>query len=574
MRASRRVLLLLAALTPFAILLLPGQASAHTGFESSNPVDGATVDAAVEFVTIAYSAAAEPAGEGFVALDSSGRIRIPDSVVSDTEQRTWTLRFDPPLADGVVGVRWTVQAPDAHPIDGSFSFTVTAPGVPVADDGATAQSNDPATTIPAGGPDSDGVEQSSFGEIASESAGSDGSHSASDVEVSLSETQDLQDFLRPSDQTAPNAAAIGAFGRLLGFVGTMLGIGGLCFGAVVVRNHRRDLRSVFKAVRYAALVVIAGTAIDLVAHLAVASNGWWEILSGGAFMSATWSAFGLAVGLRMVAGSLLFATARIADQDVGRIVYPVPQRELALAGGPRRVLVSDVPWEMGAAERPDHGRFDRGRSAPQSRSQNLELTRSVLVDEPSKGNLASMTGDDWPLSRGSVVAVVLLLVSFTFDGHTVTEGNRWVTGAVDMVHVVAASIWAGGVVAFAVVLWRRYRRRERLGGLEMALRFSVVAGAALAVAGVAGTILAVIILESVSDLWTTPWGRLLIAKTAAVAAAASLGTYNHFVVIPWMNAHSDDDSRSVRIRNTATGEAILLAVVIILTAFLVGAPSQ
>ncbi|MDH3302816.1 MAG: CopD family protein, partial [Acidimicrobiia bacterium] len=82
------------------------------------------------------------------------------------------------------------------------------------------------------------------------------------------------------------------------------------------------------------------------------------------------------------------------------------------------------------------------------------------------------------------------------------------------------------------------------------------------------------ILDSVSQLWTTPWGRLLIAKTGAVAAAASLGTYNHFVVIPWMNAHPNDDSRSVRIRNTATGEAILLLVVIAVTAFLVGASSQ
>lgn len=108
----------------------------------------------------------------------------------------------------------------------------------------------------------------------------------------------------------------------------------------------------------------------------------------------------------------------------------------------------------------------------------------------------------------------------------------------------------------------------------MALRFSVIAGAALAVAGIAGTILAAIILDSVSQLWTTPWGRLLVAKTAAVGAAALLGTYNHFVVIPWMNTHPDDDGRSVRIRNTATGEAILLSVVIIVTAFLVGASSQ
>jgi len=199
----------------------------------------------------------------------------------------------------------------------------------------------------------------------------------------------------------------------------------------------------------------------------------------------------------------------------------------------------------------------------------------VLAEGPIEHGLPlSVDGEDRAISISSVVAVLVLLASFTFDGHTVTEGNRFVTGAVDMVHVVAASIWAGGVVAFAVVLWRRYRRGERLNGLEMALRFSVIAGAALAVAGVAGTVLAAIILDSVSELWTTPWGRLLVAKTAAVAAAASLGSYNHFVVIPWMHAHPDDDARSVRIRNTATGEAILLLMVIAVTAFLVGASSQ
>ena len=50
--------------------------------------------------------------------------------------------------------------------------------------------------------------------------------------------------------------------------------------------------------------------------------------------------------------------------------------------------------------------------------------------------------------------------------------------------------------------------------------------------------------------------------------------YNHFVVIPWMNAHPSDDARSARIRTTATGEALLLVVVIAVTAFLVGASSQ
>ncbi|MDH4280574.1 MAG: copper resistance protein CopC/CopD, partial [Acidimicrobiia bacterium] len=560
------------AMSSISVLFSPAPASAHTGFESSSPVDGSTVGAAVEVVTIAFSGPAEPAGEGFVALDSSGTIRIPDGVTSGVEQQTWTLRFDPPLGDGAVGVRWTVQAPDAHPINGSFSFTVTASGAPFDDDTVTegGEAAD-ATSIPAAGLAADRSGDRPAREIASEVVDSD-SRSASADQVGSSEAQELEEFLQRNEQAAPKSGGVGAFGRLLGFVGTMLGIGGLCFGAVVVHNHRRDLRSVYRAVRYAALVVIAGTAVDLAAHLAVASNGWLEIPTAGAVGSATVSTFGIAIGLRVVAGSLLFATARIEDQNFGRTERPVPRRELVVAGAPGLVAAGDLTSDAEAADRLHGGPSEARRSDRQVWPVNLEMSDLVLVDEPVEAQgTPSTDGGDRPFPILSLLAVILLLASFTFDGHTVTEGNRWVTGAIDMIHVVAASIWAGGVAAFAVVLWRRYRRRERLGGLEMALRFSVVAGVALAAAGLAGTILAVIILESVSDLWTTPWGRLLMAKTVAVAAAASLGTYNHFVVIPWMNAHPDDDTRSVRIRNTATGEAVLLAAVIVLTAFLVGA---
>ncbi len=582
MRAFCRALLLFAAVSSLLVLVSAGQASAHTGFESSDPVDGATVEVAVGEVTIAFSGAADPAGEGFVVLDPSGTIRTPDTVTADAEQLRWTLGFNPPLADGVVGVRWTVQAPDAHPISGSFSFTVTAAAPAEAatatDTGSESEQTQANTEAPGTGTgDIDGdlvaspSEPETVGVAQAAAPDDDPASEGSDL---ASEGTDLDAFLQQADPSVPNAEGLGAFGRLLGFVGTMLGIGGLCFASVVVRNHRRDLRSVLKAVRYAAMVVVIGTAIDLVAHLAVANNGWGNVATVDAIESVAVSAFGLAVGLRMAAGVLLFAAAKVTHKQIGRVEHMVQERELVLAGGASPTLHGDQ-WLETNTGMPEDDRFWDGSADRDRWSANLaELQRSVLAESPGDGFSPPAGGEDRAISVASVVAVLVLLASFTFDGHTVTEGNRFVTGAVDMVHVVAASIWAGGVVAFAVVLWRRYRRGERLNGLEMALRFSVIAGAALAVAGVAGTVLAAIILDSVPELWTTPWGRLLMAKTAAVIAAASLGSYNHFVVIPWMNAHPGDDARSVRIRNTATGEAILLVVVIAVTAFLVGASSQ
>ena len=50
----------------------------------------------------------------------------------------------------------------------------------------------------------------------------------------------------------PNAEGVGAFGRILGFVGTMLGIGGLVFADVVLHGHRGDTLAVLRLVRYSA----------------------------------------------------------------------------------------------------------------------------------------------------------------------------------------------------------------------------------------------------------------------------------------------------------------------------------
>lgn len=552
--------MVIAALLAGVMWLSTAPASAHTGFESSDPTDGAVIDEPIEQVVLRFSGPAQPAGEGFVILDSAGVVRSPDTVTSDVEQQVWTLGFDPPLAGGAVGFRWTVQAPDAHPIEGAFSFTVSAPVIELTDPEAGSR---PATTaVPAPPAASESVPPeatATAGAATDLEADGEAAAGQGDPEVTgqlgasgatPSAAEDLDAFLSQSEVGVPNAEGVGAFGRLLGFVGTMLGIGGLVFAAVVVHDHRRDTSSVLKAVRYSAAIVVVGTAIDLAAHLAVANNGWGDSLGVDGIESVAASAYGLAVGLRVAAGLLLFAAARMTHRQLSYENALAADRELVFAGAGGSIGAS-----VGSLL--DDPRFGAAG----------ELHGSVVAEDPDSPMAM-------PVSPAIVVSVLVLLASFTFDGHTVTEGNRWVTGAVDMIHVVAGSIWAGGVVAFAVVLWRRYRRRERLNGLEMALRFSVIAGAALAVAGVAGTILAAIILDAVSELWTTPWGRLLIAKTFVVSAAASLGTYNHFVVIPWLNQHPDDDLRSVRLRNTATGEALLLIAVITVTAFLVGASSQ
>ena len=525
-----------------AVVLATSPAAAHTGFESSQPADGERFDVPVPEIVLTFTGPADPAGEGFVVLDPSGVVRAPESVGVDAERQVWTLGFDPPLAGGPVGVRWTVQAPDAHPINGAFSFTAGEAG-PVTT--TTAATDDETSALTAA---STGVSTSA---AAGDESAALASTSVEPADAEPKTAVDLDAFLAQSDADVPYAEGIGAAGRLIGFVGTMLTIGGLVFATTVVRDHRRDMRSVLEAVGLSALAIVAGTAVDLVAHVAVANGGWGDVLDLGGFESVATSAFGVAVGLRAAAGALLFATVREVRRPLGAALVVSERRELVT------VDTEAIGRRAQSLDGADH-RF---------------AADGPLPDQPTPST-DKPVAPWWPMTPATVALVVALLASFTFDGHTVTEGNRWITGAVDMIHVVAAAIWAGGVVAFSVVLWRRHRRAERLNGLDLALRFSTIAGAALALAGIAGTVLAAIILDEVSQLWTTPWGRLLVAKTLAVVMAAAVGTYNHFVVIPWMNQHPDDDGRSVRIRNTATAEAILLVAVIGLTAVLVGASSQ
>jgi len=214
-RPSLRILatLLLAATT---VILAAGPVAAHTGFDSSDPEDGSTVDQPIDVITLVFTGEAEPTGDGFRILDPTGAVRRPTHVTS-TDGSTWTLRFDPALAGGTVGVRWTVKGPDTHPMDGSFSFTVTAPS-------------------PAG--------EEQEGKVGADSGAAP---SAADDAPGGSATQTgvgLDTFLATDDSPTVAAQRVGAAARVVTVIGTLIGVGALIFAAAVLRGHHRDVSHV------------------------------------------------------------------------------------------------------------------------------------------------------------------------------------------------------------------------------------------------------------------------------------------------------------------------------------------
>ena len=177
----------------------------------------------------------------------------------------------------------------------------------------------------------------------------------------------------------------------------------------------------------------------------------------------------------------------------------------------------------------------------------------------------------WVRSVVGLVGAGMVLVSFWFDGHTYSQGPWVLHAGVNAVHVAAAAVWSGGVLVLAALVWRRYRRDEVQDGAWLVARFSGVAGGALAAVAVAGAALAVIVLESPSELWSTPWGRLLLVKVAVVAVAAGLGALVHVRLRPALERDPADPELAVRVRRSFTAESVAFVVVLAVTAWLVGA---
>lgn len=516
-----------------AIVLFAGPASAHTGFESSDPADGASVAGPVSTITLVFTGEAEPTGDGFQALDPNGQVREPNEAVTE-DGLTWVLRFDPPIADGVAGVRWMVKAPDAHPIDGSFSFSVTASvPVQVAPESALA-------------PGSLEVESAST----PESSVSESAPVAQDEDPAGERRADLEAFLDTDGDPAGVPRSIGAVGRILTVFGTLVGVGALIFAAVVLRGDHRDVRHVLFWVRRAGALVAAGALIEVVAQMAVEAGGQWSTaVLPSTMASVVFSSFGIAATLRIVGGSALSSGARFEIADASQARDPVVTiKELVGAGaGPPVDL-----WGV------DGAGFDSGQSRGSSEPYIHDGDHAWLP-----------TAD----SAGAYIGVVALLAAYLFDGHTVSKGDRLFTALVDLVHVTGGAIWAGGLLMLVDVLWRRHRQGRETRALQLAIRFSVVASMALVAVGAAGLVLTAIVLDSPSELWSTDWGRLLMAKTFFVALAGIAGGYNHRVLVPQLSGASDNPALTDRFRTVVSLEALALVAVVVLTALLVGAAS-
>jgi copper transport protein len=168
---------------------------------------------------------------------------------------------------------------------------------------------------------------------------------------------------------------------------------------------------------------------------------------------------------------------------------------------------------------------------------------------------------DWLALRWPALVLAAVLVSgLSLSGHQGTEPNSSsLSELADWIHLLAACVWVGGVATLALVVWPaapELRRRAFVG-------FSRLAVGLVAAMVLAGVYIAVVRLPSVSDLWETEYGNVLLLKVAIVAVALAWGGVHHTFVRPRLEAGGQPRVRASLIGESAVALAVLLAAAVL-----------
>ena len=527
--------LLLTVLATLASLAVAFPAAAHLDLAATSPADGGILKDPSAAITVTFTKAATPSGSGFTLYDSRGRAVAVDADTAD-DGVTWTIQPVTALKpDGRYGLRWEVAAGDAHAKTGTVTFRVAQASGNSRQDRSgtsttpTAVAGSDSPTHPDGhtpAPDSD------------EHAAMPGHTSSPEQNLSAT-TSDLDAVLAAEEQEGRGLiSAAAGLARWLCFAGILVSVGALIVVVTTLVGSAGDIRLAEQVVRVAAGLTVLGALIE----------GGCLLWESGAQVPLSPAA---AIGLRLLSGLAMLLTLSLVPRS---------------AGGRRS---HDVPTLPG----PDGGRYgataDRRELAlngpggqRSGRSTHLLLTPPVRT-----GRVRGVPAH--PVMSAATCLVMLL--SFVFDGHTVSVGPRLVTAAADLAHTAAAAVWVGGVVLLAVLLLVRARAGVPTGAGELAVRFSVPATAAVVVAGAAGTVLALLIIDSPEDLVSTPWGRVMLLKLGLVAAVATMGYVNNRYALPALDAWRPGTARLLR--RTVAAEASVMIVVLLVTAVLVASQS-
>ncbi len=182
----------------------------------------------------------------------------------------------------------------------------------------------------------------------------------------------------------------------------------------------------------------------------------------------------------------------------------------------------------------------------------------------SVAELASQTG-------ALLAAAAVLLIPGTV-GHAAQTSPRGLALPFDWLHLIAGSVWLGGLVGL-LVLWFTVARRSRVPALSVVVpRFSNVALISVIVLLGTGTGATIIHMPAVNALWDTSYGVAILVKIGILLGAIALASANLLRNRPALIAAAERpaqaESASRLLSRLIGGETFLVASAVFVAAVL------
>ncbi len=139
------------------------------------------------------------------------------------------------------------------------------------------------------------------------------------------------------------------------------------------------------------------------------------------------------------------------------------------------------------------------------------------------------TETPWGVAAIALGGAYLLLIALTSHNAATPQDIRWFAIATDLVHVISATIWVGGIAYLAVASFQALRAQEPLPRamlLHLASRFAPIAIFAttiLVASGIVSSLMQVTIPEALNS----PYGRVLGIKVILLAVLIALAVKNN-----------------------------------------------
>lgn len=328
--------------------------------------------------------------------------------------------------------------------------------------------------------------------------------------------------------------------------------------------------------RFVLLVVLAGGVLaGALVGLAITVTA-----TSGAVTSGPLVAIGLALSRSVLDGA---AVVTVGMSILPKLLVPDPDGAVAAPLALARLIavVGSAVWLVAAAvsmvlEVVDINvgepftiaavsQYVRGAGAGQAHVVVVCCALAFLIVT----TLALRKGEEVPAELRIAVAVFALL-PLSSAGHAATgaQGFRGLALVSIELHVIAAVLWTGGLLA--VMLLLGLDRNLLAGALP---RFSTLATVCVFLTGFSGLFNGWYELYSTPGivwylaLFTTPYGWVLIGKAACVVAAGLLGGYTRFRLLPGII-----ERRTTAVATWTTVEIGVLAVAFGLAAVLIRAP--